>query len=289
MAFSLCEAVMFFWGFLLPKRKQNQCQELSSWEKQRVCGRRGHGRNPVRVGTSAEPFWWAATQHWVRLWRRPAPSWYSPSRTPIPTQSQIQNGPSHSPGRSCLWCCRTRVAGRRHLVLTHHTRTHTPATHQFQKNRPTYSQLCDCILQLYCWFPYCNNICINWNQCIWSNNADFARLAMTKRLCMTVLDRLPMGTQEMGLRSENTKKQIVIVSKNDTQQWLYTGYSALPKLTFLILRTALRDRSYYYLHFTKENMDAQRQEINSPNITNSKVANKTRRSIMMKAWTAEND
>lgn len=35
---------------------------------------------------------------------------------------------------------------------------------------------------------------------------------------MTVLDRLPMGMQDMGLRSENTKKQIVIASKNDTQQ-----------------------------------------------------------------------
>lgn len=216
MAFSLCEAVMFLWGFRLPKRKQNPCQELSNWEKQRVCGRRGHGRNPVRVGPSVEPFCRAAIQHWVRLWRSPAPSWYRPSWTPIPTRSQIQNRPSRSPGRSCLWCCRTRVAGRRVLVLTHphhtctHTppyTTHTPATHQFQKNRPTYSQLCDCILQLDCWFPYCNNICKNWNQCIWSNNADFARLAMNKRLCMTVLDRLPMGMQDMGLRSENTRNK----------------------------------------------------------------------------------
>lgn len=35
---------------------------------------------------------------------------------------------------------------------------------------------------------------------------------------MTILERLPMGVQEMGLRRENTKKQIVKANKNDSQQ-----------------------------------------------------------------------
>lgn len=37
-------------------------------------------------------------------------------------------------------------------------------------------------------------------------NAGFARIDMNKSICINILERLPMGAEEMGFGNENIKK-----------------------------------------------------------------------------------